>query len=97
MERFRLRVTFLLVKSIGRNWLNIYQGKEKMFQFVRRHKNKLGFVGIGIAALSGGLYVAQQYIAKNALEAQISETRNLINQSRHHKQFQSILRYEIVH
>ena len=60
-----------------------------MFQFVRRHKNKLGFVGIGIAALSGGLYVAQQYIAKNALEAQISETRNLINQSRHHKQFES--------
>ena len=97
MERFRLRVTFLLVKSIGRNWLNIYQGKEKMFQFVRRHKNKLGFVGIGIAALSGGLYVAQQYIAKNALEAQISDTRNLMNQSRHNKQFESILRYEIVH
>ena len=86
-----------MLKSIGRNWLNIYQGKVEMFQFVRRHKNKLGFVGIGIAALSGGLYVAQQYIAKQALEAQISETRNLINQSRHHKQFESILRYDIVH
>ena len=86
-----------MLKSIGTNWLNIFQGEVKMFQFVRRHKNKLGFVGIGIAALSGGLYVAQQYIAKKALEAQISETRNLINQSRHHKQFQSILRYEIVH
>ena len=86
-----------MLKSKRKNWLNVYQLKVEMFQFVRRHKNKLGFVGIGIAALSGGLYVAQQYIAKQALEAQISETRNLINQSRHHKQFESILRYDIVH
>ena len=67
-----------------------------MLRFLRRNRKNLGLVGVGIAAVSGGLYLAQQYVAKKTLESQIYETRNRINQTRHRQQFEAVLRYDVV-
>ena len=64
----------------------------KMFQFIRRHRKNLGMIGMTITAVSGGLYLAQQYMARRSLEAEVLQTRNLINKSKHRQQFESVLR-----
>ncbi len=63
-----------------------------MLQFLKRNRRKFGMISFGVAAVSGGLYLAQNYMAKRALEAEIYETRNLINRTRQRQQFESVLR-----
>lgn len=64
-----------------------------MLEFLNRHKRKLGFLSFSVAAVSGGFYLAQQYIAKKSLEAEIAQTKTIINKTRHRQQFESVLRY----
>ena len=64
-----------------------------MFQFIKRHRKNLGLVGMTITAVSGGLYLAQKYMEKRSLEAEILQTRTLINKTRCRHQFESVLRY----
>ena len=65
-----------------------------MFQFFNRHKRKLGILSFSVTAASGGFYLAQQYIARKSLEAEIAQTRYIINKTRHRQQFESVLRYK---
>ena len=64
-----------------------------MLQFLYRQRRKLGVLSFSVAGIAGGFYLAQQYIAKKSLEAEIYQTKCIINRTRHRQQFESVLRY----
>ena len=64
----------------------------RMLPFLRRHQQKLTFVGTTITAVAGGVYLAGKYMAQQRAESEVLERRSLLQKTKHRHHFQSVLR-----
>lgn len=63
-----------------------------MFQFLKKHKNKVAFLGLTTAAGAGGLYLVNKYVEKKFAERQKAETEQMLEQIRRQHHFENTQR-----